>query len=916
MATKIQERPLSFHAALANHVFLGRTVSVSFWLKSVFGLWTALLLSWLLAHAALAQANCAGVACVSSGPRLASLDTQQSVLLDALLGDLLGVDLNLSVADANALAQGEIGLVDLLDGLHIDLNVATAADVLTTDVTIGQVLAAVAAVSNDTATINALNGLAATPNLPTATIQLGDLLQVDSAPESLSNINLNVLDLLTGSIQLFNHDNLVATPSPITLSGAALGLEGILNTVTLRAQVIEPPLYVCGKAGAQFFAAALRLQLGLDLVDIPLDTTALENTLKTGLGALVTVDVNAAIGQVDLAVVVGRGTGTITQLNAVSEAVTVQATPGVVDLYLGTIDDTLLFDRSHIISATTDLDFATLGNVAITLTTAGIPVVTAANLEAKSFATGDNPTAVTLNFAAPYPQTQTATTSESFTTDLVTELMTNLQLHLSSSLGATLDPLINSTILPAIATLATDNLDSPLAALFNGTADPLLTTLGIGLGEMAVTVHGVAQECDTDSDNIVDALDSDDDGDGIRDVDEGNGAVNSDNDATPDAYDSDSDNDGLPDATEGHDADHNGQPDRAPSGQDANHNGLDDAFDPDQNGVVAPLPDTDGDHKPDFQDADDDGDGISTANEDTDHNGSLLNDDSDGDGRLDYLDPANNNPCVPNTNATACQNDTDGDGTPNNSDPAPTDPCNPNANAVTCSTGDTDNDDTPNGDDAAPTDPCVPNANAVACATGDADSDGTPNGNDPAPTNPCVPNANAAACQSDRDGDGVGNDDDSAPDDPCVPNVNAVACSAGDADGDETPNGSDPAPLNPCVPNSNVVACATGDADRDGIQNGSDSAPTNPCIPNANAVACTTGDADQDTVANGDDPAPLNPCLPNANAIACTTGDADDDGTLNGSDPAPLNPCIPDNTVAACTRETTDGFVYLPVVIK
>lgn len=786
---------------------------------------------------ALAQANCEGGACVTSGPTLVNVDSRQGALTNALLSDLVGVDLNLSVADTNALAQGTVALSDLLEELRVDLGVATPTDVLTTTVTLAQLTAALAQVSTDAATIGVLNELNTLP-LPPTTFRLGDLLHLQGTPASLIDSDLNVLDLLTGSIQLFNYQNVATTPAPVTLSGSALGLEGVLNSVTLRAQVVEPPSYVCGKAGAQFYAAATRLALELDLVDLNLDTQALETLLQAQLGGLVTVDANAALGQLDLYVVVGRGAGTLTQINAVSQAVTVQALPGVADLYLGTIADTLFFSRTHVIAPASDLDFAPLGTLSVTVTTLGVPVTTGAALEAKSFATGDNLTATTLTFIPPYPKTQTAITSASFVADLITELTTNLELQLTGSLGGSLDPLINSTILPALRPLVTTALSNPLSTVLTSVVDPLLASVGIELGGMDVTVLGVVQICDTDNDGVVDAVDSDDDGDGIRDVDEGSGLINSDNDSTPDAFDADSDNDGIPDATEGHDVDHNGQPDRAPAGADVDHDGLDDAYDPDQGGTLAPRPDTDGDTHPDFQDADDDGDTVNTRNEDPNGNGNPADDDSDQDGRPDYLDPANTNPCIPNANAAACTSDTDNDGTPNSTDPAPTNACVPNANAPACPTGDTDNDGIPNGTDPAPTNACVPNANALACPTGDTDNDGTPNGTDPAPTNACIPNANTTACQNDTDGDGTPNPNDPAPTNPCVPNPNAVACATGDADNDGTPNGTDPEPLNACIPNANAVTCATGDADEDDTPNGTDADPLNPCLPDPSAAMC------------------------------------------------------------------------------
>lgn len=867
-------------------------------------------LFFLWPRSVMAQANCQSVACVTTGPRLASVDAQQNVLLNGLLSSLSGANLNLSVADTNALAQAEVGENDLLNALQTKLGVATPGAVLTSTVTLAQVIQALAQVSNDSATVQALNVLSNTANLPTDPIQLGDLLKIDPASGALGNTELNVLALLTGSIELDNAQNVATTPTPVTISGSALGLGNLIHTVALRAQVVEPPVYVCGKAGAQFYSASMRLSLAVDLVDVNLASTGLKDALQTALGNLVTVDVAATLGQFNLYVDVARGAGVITQINAVNSAVTLQATPGVTNLYLGAFQDSVFFDRTHIISATTDLDFAQLGTLGITLTTGLVPVSTTVGIEAKSYANGAQPGPVTLNFAAPYPQTQTASTSATFTTDLLTDLVAHLQVRLTGSLGATLDPLLNSTILPNLNSIiggAITNNTLPINSVLTSVADPLLADSGIGFGEMDVTVNGIAQVCDTDGDGIADAVDSDADGDGIANANEGNGTIDTDHDGTPDSLDQDSDNDHVLDAVEGNDADHNGQADRAPSGHDVDHDGIDDAFDPNQGGVQASLPDTDQDGKPDFQDVDDDGDGVNTVREDPNGNANPRDDDTDHDGRPDYLDPANTNPCLPDANALACATgDTDGDGTPNGSDPAPTDPCIPNPNALACATGDADGDGVPNGSDPAPTNPCVPNANATACLN-DTDGDGTPNGNDPEPANPCVPNANAVACPTgDADGDGTPNGSDPAPLDPCIPNANAAACATGDTDHDGTSNGSDPAPTNPCVPNLNSVACSTGDTDGDGTPNGTDPAPTDPCIPNANAIACTTGDADGDGTPNGTDPGPMNPCIPNANATACAN-DTDGDGTTTANDPEPTNPCVPNVNAGACPTGDADG---------
>ena len=221
---------------------------------------------------------------------------------------------------------------------------------------------------------------------------------------------------------------------------------------------------------------------------------------------------------------------------------------------------------------------------------------------------------------------------------------------------------------------------------------------------------------DTDRDGVVDRLDLDSDGDGIPDATEGHdvdadGApdvlplgvdVNmdglddaydealgvpaptpdTDDDGTPDWRDPDDDGDGIasglecPNPAAGcPDEDSDGRPDyldadTAPT--DTDGDGIPDVVEcsPPSDPVGDPLgcPDTDGDGRPNFDDPDDDGDGIPTAEESYDGDGDPTDDDSDGDGVPDYLDTDDDNDGVPTAMECAdfeagCE-DTDGDGRP------------------------------------------------------------------------------------------------------------------------------------------------------------------------------------------------------------------------------------------------------------
>ncbi len=209
-------------------------------------------------------------------------------------------------------------------------------------------------------------------------------------------------------------------------------------------------------------------------------------------------------------------------------------------------------------------------------------------------------------------------------------------------------------------------------------------------------------EVDFDGDGIANHLDLDADGDGIADIVEGGGddtdgdgrvdtlvdsngdgwhdayAVtplplpNSDGDAGPDFLDVDADGDGVTDTYEGGgvDVDMDGAPDDS---TDADGDGIADAL---TGAGALPTPDSDMDGTPDYQDPDDDGDGVPTIFENP------IAQDTDMDGTPDYLDPDDDGDGALTVDENADPNgdgnpddarDSDGDGVPDYLDPS-TDP--------------------------------------------------------------------------------------------------------------------------------------------------------------------------------------------------------------------------------------------------
>lgn len=440
-----------------------------------------------------AQAACTSGACVHAGPRLLSVDSTRGVLLNALFGNLLGSSLNLSVADWNTLAQGDLNLASFLGALQAQTSTGSPQAALAASASLAQIANAAASAAQadgNTALASALGQTAAQLGSVGGSVRLGDLLQVSLPDGMLAATQINALALLTGSVQLFNHRNVATTPTPVSLSGSSLGLSGVIHSVDLYAQVIEPPVYVCGPAGTAFHTAAIRVKLNLDLVDLSPDVSALNGI--AGLSGA-----SATVSQLQLYVEVARAQGIIQAVDAVANAVTVQATPGVADLYLGQIADSVFFNRNRALDPATDLGYATIGalsvDISVTDPVLGTTVTTptTVDIQTKSSARGQAPFASTLSFSGPWPQTRTASTSAGFAATLVNDLVTNLQLQLVPSLGAALD----TAVLPLLKTAVGNTLTPVLSALLTGLVDPLLENLGIRLGEVDVTVTSTAIAC-------------------------------------------------------------------------------------------------------------------------------------------------------------------------------------------------------------------------------------------------------------------------------------------------------------------------------------------------------------------------------------------------------------------------------------
>lgn len=457
--------------------------------KISFQMWTVIALAVCLfvVPGALRAAVCVDAACVQVSGRLATIDTKRSYLLNALTGRLLNT--TVAVADWQALADANVNLLDILKVVQTDLNLGTPKDAFEANLTLAEVYSATATAltaKGQTAAANGLNTLSAAAGL--GSIRLLDLLDLCSSCSDYADVNLNVLDFVGASAQLFNYNYALITPTPVTLSGVNIGDSG-LGTIKLYAQICEPPRIACGPNGTQFYGATIRLKLDMDLVSV--DLTSLLSSL--GVGSL-----HAQLTHLTLYATIAKAEGMIQTVNALAGTVDVQAKPGLVDLYLGEMDDTQFFSKSHIINPAADLSPCKLGAMQVTLLGTNITQ----EIRVKAWAEGDAPFNSSLHFSGPYPQTKTVSSSLNFVTNLLSTLVNNLEityvLTTPGFLGPTVTTALNSLIglLTPVLKLAVNGVVTPvLGSVITNVLDPLLMLLGIRIGQADITVLGAHKKC-------------------------------------------------------------------------------------------------------------------------------------------------------------------------------------------------------------------------------------------------------------------------------------------------------------------------------------------------------------------------------------------------------------------------------------
>lgn len=168
--------------------------------------------------------------------------------LNAMLGSMLGGNVDLNVGAWNGLLHTDINLFEYVDQLSINLGLSAGQidQVLTADVSAGTLIQAAIDVIDSKkgtpqATVNALDAIVAMDHInviasisPT-TLNVGKLLGIDPKGKyDGAVLNLQLFQLIQGIVQLANSENAAIAVVPLTIGG---------SSVEIRTKVIEPPRF-------------------------------------------------------------------------------------------------------------------------------------------------------------------------------------------------------------------------------------------------------------------------------------------------------------------------------------------------------------------------------------------------------------------------------------------------------------------------------------------------------------------------------------------------------------------------------------------------------------------------------------------------------------------------------------------------
>lgn len=405
----------------------------------------------------------------------ATVDTNESDALSPVTSNLLGTQLQVDAVGVQGLADANIQLAGLIEGIANDTNATTVEELLNSNISVTQLLqlmsdqlgALPAGPAQDLVNqlIAAVDG-----NGTDQLVAVSDLLQLP-----VSTLPINVTDLLamdglsgatTSGYQLLGSINSAVEPLTTSVIQLPLDLLGVTDgNSTLLAQVISPAAYAIMVEGDTIHAAQTRIMLNLEV------SGSLVSSLLTLLGGT-----GDELVHIPLYIVLAEAEGNLTELSINNIEMAVQN--GLASIYLGDIQPEIFFSNQPI-------DENSFGPVRLVdLNLLGLSIAT---VDAKAYAVGDQNSSVMNFLPVNVEQYDSAFAPLGDTVgSLLTRLTSNLQLDVTLlgliPLGPVLDPIVSalndllgSTLAPALSPAL--NAVSGLLGTYTGRAD--VTMLGL-----------------------------------------------------------------------------------------------------------------------------------------------------------------------------------------------------------------------------------------------------------------------------------------------------------------------------------------------------------------------------------------------------------------------------------------------------
>lgn len=206
--------------------------------------------------------NAAGFSVAS---RLLQVDTQQSALLNTILGGLLNTKLNLGAVAYNGLLNTTVNIGDLKEAL----GVGTVNELLNANLDLPGLYQGILTALNKQGLVNSnATGALATllgSGIPGLNLKLGQILSLTSPTDvAAAQANVNVFNLVTAAAMVANGKHFIQIPN------LGINIPGLLN-LNLGLNVISPPSFAFGPPGQnpdgtwKTQAHTAQVALGLDL---------------------------------------------------------------------------------------------------------------------------------------------------------------------------------------------------------------------------------------------------------------------------------------------------------------------------------------------------------------------------------------------------------------------------------------------------------------------------------------------------------------------------------------------------------------------------------------------------------------------------------------------------------------------------